>query len=146
MATIASSLICTRTWTRRVATIGPTHATQTARSSARSSKRNASTVRTQSLRTPPENLYVTEWLAPAGVTRSSRRAELAPLLQACAKLLELPAIRRKRFAVELDDHAPAGRDEPSLTAGVQQSAVRFEPVARRVDRVLRLVVVTRIVQ
>src|SRR2546423_13876599 len=145
MVTIASSLSCTRTWTRRVATIGPTHATQTARSSARNPKRNASTVRTRSLRTPPETC-TSQNGSPAGVTRSSRRAELAPLLQACAKLLELPAIRRKRFAVELDDHAPAGRDEPSLTAGVQQSAVRFEPVARRVDRVLRLVVVTRIVQ
>src|SRR2546430_301473 len=60
-----------------------------------------------------------------------------------AQILELPAVRRERGPVELDQQHAAGL-ELAVAARVQQAPVRIESVARRVDGLGRLVVVARV--
>jgi hypothetical protein len=60
-----------------------------------------------------------------------------------AEILELPAVRRQRVTMELDQER-AARLELAVAAGVQQAPVRIQPVARRVDGLRRLVLVSRV--
>src|SRR5437588_11694407 len=48
------------------------------------------------------------------LTRLSLRRDFLQFLEARAQILELPAVRSQRLAMELDDHDTAGRREPSL--------------------------------
>src|SRR4051812_36989448 len=77
---------------------------------------------------------------------TSRRCiftSLCRVFELLAQVLELPAVRSERVSVELDQER-AARFELAVAAGVQESAVRIEPVARRVDRLRWLVVVARV--
>src|SRR5712691_325651 len=84
---------------------------------------------------------VTRRDSPCGLRRGC-----LPPLESFAQVLELPAVRSERLAMELHDDPSTRRDEPSLAARVEQPAVGIETVAGRVHGVRRLVVVARVVQ
>src|SRR5207237_4450113 len=77
-------------------------------------------------------------------SRRSMAATLRGVFQLGAQVLELPAVRRQRLAVELEQHRAAGV-ELAVAARVEQAAVGAEAVAGRIDRVRRLIVVAGIV-
>src|SRR6266550_2296940 len=108
--------------------------TLTAMSSARVfQKTPCGPARPKAVRTPSTNT-------------TSRRSILTSLrggFELLAQVLELPAVRCERVAVELDQER-AARFELAVTAGIQQAPVRIQPVARRVDRFGRLVLVARV--
>src|SRR2546425_6546425 len=85
-------------------------------------------------------------------SRSSRampmslRRCLLVLFQLTPEVLELPAIRDERLAVELDHDRAARRHELAVTASVEQAAVRVEAVAGRVNGLRGLGVVARVVE
>ena len=70
-------------------------------------------------------------------TLPRRRVYAARFSSSAAQVLELPAVRRERLAVELDQDRRRPGHELPVAAGVQQAAIWVEPVARRVDRVIR---------
>src|SRR4051812_37915513 len=90
--------------------------------------------RPKAVRTPSTNT----------TSRRSTAASLRRGFELLAQVLELPAVRSERLPVVLDEERAAGL-ELAVTAGVQETAIRVEPVARRVDGLGRLVVVARIV-
>src|SRR4051812_20055094 len=109
--------------------------TLTAMSSARVfQKMPCGPARPNAVRTPSTNT----------TSRRSTTATLCAGFQLCAQILELPTVRREWPAVELNQDRAAFL-ELAVATRVEQGAVRTEAVARRVDRVLRLVVVARIV-
>src|SRR5215210_4544055 len=82
-------------------------------------------------------------------TNTTSRRSTPPILRSGfelgAQILELPAVRRERLAVELKQDRAARRHELSVTARVEQTTVRIESVTRRIDRFRRLVVVALVV-
>src|SRR6266508_2454060 len=111
--------------------------TLTAMSSARVfQKMPCGPARPNAVRTPSTNT----------TSRRSIRATLrrCDLLELGAQVFELPAIGGHRVAVELDHHRAAGV-ELAVATRVEQSAIRAEAVPGRVDGVLRLAVVARVV-
>src|ERR1700730_7540618 len=113
--------------------------TLTAMSSARVfQKMPCGPARPKAVRTPSTNT----------TSRRSMQASLCrgfelPALELLAELFELPAVRRQRFAVELDQEHAAGL-ELAVATSVQEAAVRIQSIARGVDRLRRLVVVARV--
>src|SRR3954467_14183353 len=109
--------------------------TLTAMSSARVfQKMPFGPARPNAVRTPSTNT----------TSRRSMKRTLRRVFELGAQVFELPAVRRVRCALVLEDDA-AARQEPSFPARVQQPAVRVEAVARRVDRIIGLAVVARVV-
>src|ERR1700675_4115919 len=108
--------------------------TFTAMSSARVfQKMPCGPARPKAVRTPSTNT----------TSRRSIATSLCRGFELLAQVLELPAVRRQRVPMELDQEG-ATRLELALAAGIQQAAVRVEPVARRVDGRRWLVVVARV--
>src|SRR6266516_2310678 len=108
--------------------------TLTAMSSARVfQKMPCGPARPKAVRTPSTNT----------TSRRSMPASLRGGFEPPAEILDLPAVRRERIPVVLDQKR-AARLELAVAAGIQQAAVRVEPVARRVDGLRRLVVVARV--
>src|SRR5712691_10739836 len=108
--------------------------TLTAMSSARVfQKTPCGPARPKAVRTPSTNT-------------TSRRSMLTSLrggFELLAQVLELPAVRRERVAMELDQER-AARPELAVATGVQQTPVRIQPVSGRVHRFGRLVLVARV--
>src|SRR6266480_1742464 len=109
--------------------------TLTAMSSARVfQKMPCGPARPNAVRTPSTNT----------TSRRSTDRTLRRVFELSAEVFELPAVCRQRLAVELDQDRAAGL-ELAVAARVEEAPVRAEAVAWRVDRVLRLVVIARVV-
>src|SRR3989442_8345069 len=108
--------------------------TLTAMSSARVfQKMPCGPARPKAVRTPSTNT----------TSRRSIATSLRRGFELLAKVFELPAVRRERVAMELNQEC-AARLELAVAAGIQQPAIRIEPVAGSVDGLRRLVVVERV--
>src|SRR5919204_3893141 len=92
--------------------------------------------RPNAVRTP--STKTTSRRSMRSILRRALRFELA------AEILQLPAVGGVRFALVLEQHRPA-RLELTVLARVEQAAIRAQPVTGRVDGVIRLVVVARVV-
>src|SRR6267378_4844699 len=109
--------------------------TLTAMSSARVfQKMPCGPARPKAVRTPSTNT----------TSRRSISTSLRRGFELLAQVLELPAVRRERVSMELDQER-AARLELAVAAGIQQPAIRIEPVTGSVDGLRRLVVVAWVV-
>src|SRR5947208_2245676 len=117
--------------------------------SRRSSEASAASPKNAGLVESSPLSIVTSATSPARLSLNSvtggMRPSLSPGFELGAQVFELPAIRRERLPVKLDQHRSAGCDELPVTTGVQESTVRVEPVAGRVHGLGRLAVVAVVV-
>src|SRR6266571_730906 len=90
----------------------------------RSSEASADSPKKVGFVEPSPLSIVTSATSPASLSLNSvtggMRPSLRPVFELGAQVFELPAVRGERFPMELDQHRSAGRDELSVTAGVQE--------------------------